>query len=90
VAESPRALLLLSKLDEDGLATLELLEPSQKAEAPIRMLSVQISSPKTSLNHGDISSVTVKVDGLTGVLPSLLPIIILENLTPKIISLEAR
>lgn len=91
VAESPRgAVILIPSSMKLGLSTVELNELKQRAEAPTRMISVQISSPKGSLSRGESSSVTVKVDGLMGVLANQSPMIILENLTPKVIDMEGK
>jgi hypothetical protein len=91
VAESPRSTVCLIPTSMKlGLTTFELTEQKQHIEAPTRMLLVQISSPRTTLNHGDISSVSVKVDGLLGATGSQIPMIILENLTPKVIDLEGK
>jgi hypothetical protein len=91
VAESPRnAVVLVPSSMKLGQTNLELNEDKVSAEAQTRMLSVLISSPKVSLNHGESSSVTLKVDGLMGALPNQLPMIILENLTPKVVDFEGR
>ena len=91
IAESPRgAVILIPSSMKLGLSTVELNELKQRAEAPTRMISVQISSPKGSLSRGDSTSVTVKVDGLMDVLANLTPMIILENLTPKVIDMEGK
>jgi hypothetical protein len=73
-----------------GESTVELQEQRAKAEAPIRMLTVLISSPKASISIGEPSNVTLKVDGLVGVSLTKLPMIIVENLTPKVVNLEGR
>jgi len=91
VAESPRSsVILVPSSMKLGMSTLELTEQKQKGEAQTRMLGVQISSPKASLAHGELSSVTLKVDGLMGVAESKLPMVILENLTPTIIDLDSK
>jgi hypothetical protein len=91
VAESPRSsVMLVPSSMKLGMSTLELTEQKMKGEAQARMLGVQISSPKASLTHGEVSSVTLKVDGLMGVTDSKLPMVILENLTPTIIDLDSK
>ena len=91
VAESPRnAVMLIPSSMKLGVSTVELSEPNQKAEGPTRMVSVLISSPKATLARNEITSVTIKVDGLMGVLPNKAPMVILENLTPKVIDLEGK
>ena len=54
------------------------------------MLSVLINSPKASISLGEPSSVTIKVDGLMGVQAPQAPMIIVENLTPKIVDLQGK
>lgn len=91
IAESPRStVFLIPSSMKLGISDLELTEQKQVVEAPTRMLSVKISSPKASLNHGELSSVTVNVDGLMGVEKDKIPMIILENLTPKVIDMDGK
>jgi hypothetical protein len=91
VAESPRgAVALIPSAMKMGESLVELQEQKMKAEAFTRMLSVLISSPKTTLSLGEPSGVTLKVDGLAGVSATKLPMVILENLTPKVVDLEGR
>lgn len=91
LAESPRGVVaLIPSSMKMGESTVELQEQRAKAEAPIRMLTVLISSPKASISIGEPSNVTLKVDGLVGVSLTKLPMIIVENLTPKVVNLEGR
>ena len=91
IAESPRsATFLIPTSMKLGLSTLELAEGTQTIEAMTRMLSVKISSPRTSLTRHEVSTVTVNVEGLTGVADDKVPMVIIENLTPKVIDLEGK
>lgn len=91
IAESPRgAVALIPSAMKMGESLVELHEQTVKAEAFTRMLSVLISSPKTNISLGEPSSITLKVDGLAGVSANKLPMVILENLTPKVVDLEGR
>ena len=91
IAESPRASTFLVPTSMKlGLSTLELTEGKQSVESLTRMLSVKISSPRTTLNKNDVSSVTINVDGLNGVTDDRSPMVIVENLTPKVIDLEGK
>ena len=91
VAESPRnAIVLVPSSMKMGQNTVELSEPKQKAEGPARFLSVQISSPKGSLSRGEVSTVTVKVDGLLGMPATQSAMIVLENMSPKVIDIEGK
>jgi hypothetical protein len=91
IAESPRStVFLIPSSMKLGSSTLELNEQKQTIEAQTRMLSVLIGTPKASLNHSEKSSITVKVDGLMGVAGSQIPMIILENMSPKVIDLDGK
>ncbi len=91
VAESPRnAIVLVPSSMKMGQNTIELSEPKQKAEASTRFVTVQISSPKSSLSRGEVSSVTVKVDGLQGISAKQSAMIVVENLTPMVIDIDGK
>ena len=91
VAECPRgAVAIIPSSMKMGLSTVEFDEFKQHVEAPMRMLSVLISTPRASIAVGEPSSITLKVDGLMGVLPDKLPMIVVENLTPKVVDLQGK
>jgi hypothetical protein len=91
LAESPRgAVMLIPSAMKMGISTIQIKELNTNIEAPTRMLSVSIHSPKASISVGEQSTFSIKIDGLLGVHPDKAPMIVLENLTPKVIDLQGK
>lgn len=91
VAESPRQTVALAPSSlSPGESTLAVTEEKQKAMAVLRLLKVDLTTPKGSLAKGEKTDLTILVSGLSGVSPTNIPMIVVENLTPKTIDLDGK
>ncbi|HUP43489.1 MAG TPA: hypothetical protein VM599_09785 [Thermoanaerobaculia bacterium] len=71
LAESPRRLVVESPPDVVGPTTLVVREGETTAELPFRNVRVSLSAPRTSLDRGETTTVTVEVFGLQGLEDSI-------------------
>lgn len=91
VAESPRsAVALIPSLSIPGEQPIKVVEDQFEATANSRFLLVNLAADKSTLKKGDRATLTVSVQGVDGVTADRAPMIVLENLTPKIIDIEGK
>lgn len=83
LAESPRSAVIYVPYNTKPGATKTFLEKGKaQAGTEIRAIGVQLSCPKTNMKQGEQTSVSVDVQGLTGLNEVTVPFIRIENLTP--------
>ena len=91
VAESPRqAVALVPSQTLPGEGPLEVIEDGLHAKAMSRFLSINLTTPKTSLAKGEQTDLKITVEGILGVADSQIPMIVVENLSPKVIDLDGK
>ncbi len=85
VAESPRTVVATAPTNVSGPTSFLLHEGGVAVVAPCRIITLQLTAPKTSLTKGERTTLHVVVSGLDGLRE---PIAVrLENSTPGVVSL---
>jgi len=85
LAQSPRTFVATAPTNVQGPTNYQLNEGGVTAVAPVNVVRIQLSAPRTALTRGQHTTVTVMVQGLEG-LPSSGPVRI-ENATPNVVTL---
>ncbi len=67
IAESPRQAFIRTPSGLIGMTGVTLNERGQQTSAPIRIVGVNLSAPKTTLLKGEKTTVSVTVSGLEGI-----------------------
>lgn len=67
LAESRGKMIFMSPVNTTGPSQLTINEGGRTMTAPFRSLSVNLSAPKTNLQKGETTTLTVKVGGLAGI-----------------------
>ena len=86
LAESPRECIIQSPSQTPGPSEIEVREGGAGARGDYRNIELTLSSPKTRLQAGELTIVTVKVTGLQGLREDLR--LTLQNETPSIASMN--
>jgi hypothetical protein len=86
LAESPRKLVVESPADVVGPTVLVVSEAGTTSEHPFRSVDVRLSAPRTDLDRGERTELTVEVSGLQGLER---PVSVrVRNETPSVVRLE--
>jgi hypothetical protein len=67
IAESPRKLVAAPPLNVSGPTSMQLKEGGVTAAAPVNVVKISLSAPKTSLVKGERTTLHVAVSGLEGI-----------------------
>lgn len=67
IAESPRGVIVRMPEGSPGPVTLEVSEGSVERRAPINRIVVSLNAPRTALRRGERTTLSVRVDGLQGI-----------------------
>ena len=67
IAESPRKLVAAPPPNVSGPTSMQLKEGGTTAAAPVNVLKISLSAPKTSLVKGEHTTLHISVSGLEGV-----------------------
>jgi hypothetical protein len=86
LAESPRRLVVESPSEVVGPAELMVKEGSTSASGAFRNIAISLAAPKTSLQRGETTKMTVQVQGLEGLTEPLK--VRLVNSTPAVVTIE--
>lgn len=85
LAESPRRVVIRSPHNVVGVTPIEVTEASRTSQGQFRNVGVNLSAPRTSLQRGESTQLSVQVTGLEGLTQPIA--ITLENLSPSVVSL---
>lgn len=78
IAESPRQTIMRTPAGITGITDLTVNEHGKQGSAPIRIVGVNLSAPKTNLLKGEKTTVTIHVTGLEGI-KTIVPLEIVTN-----------
>lgn len=68
LAESPRKVVFIAPVDVTGPYTIDVKEGDKTFTGKSRNIAVNLSAPKTNLLRGEKTTVTIQVDGLSGII----------------------
>ena len=86
LAESPRKVVVRSPADVVGVTRIVLREGDSVSVGEYRSVAVTLHAPKTTLQTGEDTTLTIKVEGLENLREPL--DLLLENRTPGVVELE--